>query len=867
MALTLLAQLLLLAIYCVAAQGASFSSIRSGPWSDPGTWGVHAIPGNGDTVTIRHIVTVHSNTTVGTSPYETKPTSTPAIEVQDTSTPGYDGHIIVQNGGALNVRGNVKMTSTGTNHQAKLTVEPGGTFVFDNSQAPSARYRIYPNANGAHARISFGSPHATARAVFRGKPEGADGMNSSFIHSGPEMYSWAVTSIYGTDIYDCGTSSEPCIRTYEYNSNSAPVIMWDTDFVRTGGIELKTAGTNTAAKSQTWILRRVRTFDTLNTARSIHFSTPPAVAAGGTREVTSCFFDRGINQATLGQFEITNTVFAGNFYSHGIDIVPSPFYWNKFENNLVHNTKAHASGSTTWGNIKDAFFIQESGASNTNPHGFWPHISLRRDITIDGVIGQYTHVAGIVNEAGTGAAEGEFLGAGACSFADEFTHTIKNSIVLPNSSGLTLGHRNSPSYLFVGLNMGNGVQTPQCRIDLIHNTIMGGFSEAGSGIMFGEGTTDPPPYTFDSIKSNLYWDVTPRSTLVHHLGGPDGAGQRRVDIATPSGISHNANYNYVPASGFNAPNDKCNGTPYRMACSEVPGWNDLNDEDPRFIDTTRNFEKWGQVLHGADGTVAGSLAVFAATPANELSARITELLTFVREGFMPQNEAYRTAAHDGTTIGAVQMTMPSSVDTTSATVHIESNVAAAFVLSGSKCPVGTYMTPATVTLSYGAVCLIAPVVPAEGLDTRWTFAGWADGWAESARNITAIPNAVYTMTFRPEYKIKRSVSGHGTVSGSDAFYAAGSSVQLIASPQEGSQFSGWSGSAAGSTNPLTIVMDGPKSITANFSIATTAVRIEANPGIQVQVSGTGCPVGIYTAPAILFWNTGSTCAVTIVRAQ
>jgi len=49
----------------------------------------------------------------------------------------------------------------------------------------------------------------------------------------------------------------------------------------------------------------------------------------------------------------------------------------------------------------------------------------------------------------------------------------------------------------------------------------------------------------------------------------------------------------------------------------------------------------------------------------------------------------------------------------------------------------------------------------------------------------------------------------------------GTQVQVTATPDSGYQFSGWSGDASGTTNPITITMDSDKSITASFTAIST----------------------------------------------
>jgi Concanavalin A-like lectin/glucanases superfamily/Divergent InlB B-repeat domain/Fn3 associated/Immunoglobulin domain len=61
--------------------------------------------------------------------------------------------------------------------------------------------------------------------------------------------------------------------------------------------------------------------------------------------------------------------------------------------------------------------------------------------------------------------------------------------------------------------------------------------------------------------------------------------------------------------------------------------------------------------------------------------------------------------------------------------------------------------------------------------------------------------------------------GHGTLSVNPAAnsYTTGQSVTITATPNAGATFQGWSGSASGTNNPLTVVMNQSKTIYANFS--------------------------------------------------
>jgi len=82
-----------------------------------------------------------------------------------------------------------------------------------------------------------------------------------------------------------------------------------------------------------------------------------------------------------------------------------------------------------------------------------------------------------------------------------------------------------------------------------------------------------------------------------------------------------------------------------------------------------------------------------------------------------------------------------------------------------------------------------------------------------------IPDAVVT-TPEPTattFTLVVAASEGGSVDISGGTYNENSNVTVIAAPAEGYVFSGWTGNASGSTNPLTVSMTGNKDITATFS--------------------------------------------------
>jgi len=137
----------------------------------------------------------------------------------------------------------------------------------------------------------------------------------------------------------------------------------------------------------------------------------------------------------------------------------------------------------------------------------------------------------------------------------------------------------------------------------------------------------------------------------------------------------------------------------------------------------------------------------------------------------------------------------------------------------------------------------------------YAFIGWSGDASGSTnpltitmnsnKSITAVfestapppPENIYTLTVT----VSPSGSGSVTVNPQKPKYAQNEQVTLTATPASGNTFLNWSGSASGSTNPLTVIMTGNKSITANFEVPVQEMEVPAG-GIIMYV-GTGTPSG------------------------
>jgi pectate lyase len=128
---------------------------------------------------------------------------------------------------------------------------------------------------------------------------------------------------------------------------------------------------------------------------------------------------------------------------------------------------------------------------------------------------------------------------------------------------------------------------------------------------------------------------------------------------------------------------------------------------------------------------------------------------------------------------------------------------------------------------------------------------------------------------KPVFKLSKTTTGAGTIQtspGGDMFHE-GEPVTLTAVPAPGWEFAGWSGEVTGASNPVSLTMDGNKSVTANFiqvppSISThpasQTVNAGSNVSFNVAAGGTaplsyqwykdGSPVAGATSPTLSLSN-------------
>ena len=99
----------------------------------------------------------------------------------------------------------------------------------------------------------------------------------------------------------------------------------------------------------------------------------------------------------------------------------------------------------------------------------------------------------------------------------------------------------------------------------------------------------------------------------------------------------------------------------------------------------------------------------------------------------------------------------------------------------------------------------------------YIFTGWSSGSTDNPLTLNIGSDQTINAVFA-EIKLQLSVTASegGNVNITEGKYDKQATVSLVASPTDGYAFTGWTGGVTSADNPLSLVMDEAKTITANF---------------------------------------------------
>lgn len=194
---------------------------------------------------------------------------------------------------------------------------------------------------------------------------------------------------------------------------------------------------------------------------------------------------------------------------------------------------------------------------------------------------------------------------------------------------------------------------------------------------------------------------------------------------------------------------------------------------------------------------------------------------------------------DGTTANALSPVQtlcdpPASIHTGAAALHVLAVVASGAAEAASvtvDTPRGTAVPAAgdyTVDLNADFTGTMTTPIVTDGA-TQYVCTGWAATGATpssgdgTTANITVTDaTAVLSWLWRTDYRLTATAGAGGSVAPASVWVGSGTTTQLTVTADAGYMLDAWSGDASGSANPLSVLMNGPKTIAAAFIAAYTA---------------------------------------------
>jgi len=371
---------------------AAIASAQAGNWSNTATWTGGVVPGDGDTATVAHAITVDVNTTVGSAP-----------ATGGTAAIACTAALTVGTGITLTLKGDITLANVG------MTVGAGATVQFD--AATGVEYRLHIGMANSESSARLTCNGTTESHVTIRKKSGS--LGTARLHGGAFLRGGMQTTTF-TDYIDLGASGTDAAAFWP---SSGGDVFSMIDFTMQGCGRIVT--TSSFASNCRVTFQRGVFSGSLHSTDNLVFTDGSGNTIGtGTRLLDRLALDKRLAYGNSRDFTVTENRWARN---------PSLNTGSTFaaasRDNLVWNTAG--GGSPMSGNNSDWtrwFFVEDSGS---NPHFF-----------IFGVTGNQTMDRCVFEHIGTDN-NGDAILTGSPSGAR--IYTVKNCIVLPNTNSLRPG--------------------------------------------------------------------------------------------------------------------------------------------------------------------------------------------------------------------------------------------------------------------------------------------------------------------------------------------------------------------------------------------------------------------------------------------
>jgi hypothetical protein len=145
-------------------------------------------------------------------------------------------------------------------------------------------------------------------------------------------------------------------------------------------------------------------------------------------------------------------------------------------------------------------------------------------------------------------------------------------------------------------------------------------------------------------------------------------------------------------------------------------------------------------------------------------------------------------------------------------------------------------TPATVRWVPGTTHTLSVTASQTSGGTQTAFTSWSPTGTTAQISVQAQNTGIsYIATFATQYLLTTTATpaSEGSVNGNGTFYPANQQVTITATPIAGFAFKGFTGALTGTTNPQTLIMNGPKQLVATFG---TSFACSVSSGTSASVT-------------------------------